>query len=49
MLTALASLIAVGKLSTPIQATYDVAQVKEAVTAATGQREGKILITPSQA
>jgi trans-2-enoyl-CoA reductase len=47
MLTGLASLIAAGKLSTPIQATYDVAQIKEAVTAAAGQREGKILITPS--
>jgi NADPH:quinone reductase-like Zn-dependent oxidoreductase len=47
MLNALASLIAAGKLSTPIQATYDVAQIKEAVTAAASQREGKILITPS--
>jgi mitochondrial enoyl-[acyl-carrier protein] reductase / trans-2-enoyl-CoA reductase len=48
LLTELAGLIAAGKLSTPIQATYDVAQIKEAVTvAAGGERQGKILITPS--
>jgi mitochondrial enoyl-[acyl-carrier protein] reductase / trans-2-enoyl-CoA reductase len=46
MLNALASLIAAGKLSTPIQATYDVAQIKEAITAATAQRDGKVLIAP---
>ena len=41
------SLIASGKLGTPIQATYDVAQVKEAVAAAAaGERQGEILITP---
>lgn len=50
LLTELAGLIAVGKLSTPIQATYDVSQIKEAVTAAAaGERQGKILIVPSQA
>lgn len=50
LLTELAGLIAVGKLSTPIQATYDVAQIKEAVTAAAaGERQGKILIVPSHA
>ena len=48
LLTELAGLIAAGKLSTPIQATYDVAQIKEAVVAAAaGERQGKILITPS--
>lgn len=50
LLTELAGLIAAGKLSTPIQATYDVAQIKEAVAAAaSGERQGKILIVPSQA
>lgn len=50
LLTELASLIAAGKLSAPIQATYDVAQIKEAVAAAAaGERQGKILITPSHA
>ena len=50
LLTELAGLIAAGKLSTPIQATYDVAQIKEAVAAAAaGERQGKILITPSHA
>ena len=49
LLTELAGLIAAGKLSAPIQATYDVAQIKEAVAAAAaGERQGKILITPSQ-
>jgi len=48
LLTELAGLIATGKLSTPIQATYDVAQIKEAVAAAAaGERQGKILITPA--
>jgi NADPH:quinone reductase-like Zn-dependent oxidoreductase len=46
MLTELAGHIAAGNLSTPIQATYDVAQIKDAITAATAQREGKVLITP---
>jgi trans-2-enoyl-CoA reductase len=49
LLSELAGLIAVGKLSTPIQATYDVSQIKEAVAAAAaGERQGKILITPTQ-
>ena len=48
LLTELAGLIAAGKLSTPIQASYDVAQIKEAVAAAaSGERQGKILIVPS--
>lgn len=47
LLTELAGLIAIGKLSTPIQATYDVAQIKDAVAAAAaGERQGKILIVP---
>lgn len=47
LLTELAGLITAGKLSTPIQATYDVAQIKDAVAAAAaGERQGKILITP---
>jgi NADPH:quinone reductase-like Zn-dependent oxidoreductase len=47
LLGELAGLIAAGKLSTPIQATYDVEQIKEAVTAAAaGERQGKILIAP---
>ncbi len=50
LLTELAGLIAAGKLSTPIQATYGVEQIKEAVAAAaSGERQGKILIVPSQA
>ena len=50
LLTELAGLIAAGKLSTPIQATYDVAKIKDAVAAAAaGERQGKILITPSHA
>lgn len=49
LLTELAGLIATDKLSTPIQATYDVAQIKEAVAAAAaGERQGKILIVPKQ-
>ena len=50
LLTELAGLIAASKLSTPIQATYDVAKIKDAVAAAAaGERQGKILITPAQA
>lgn len=50
LLTEIAGLIAAGKLGTPIQATYDVAQIKEAVAAAAaGERQGKILVTPAQA
>jgi len=50
LLTELAGLIAAGKLSTPIQATYDVAKIKDAVAAAAaGERQGKILITPAHA
>lgn len=50
LLTELAGLIAAGKLNTPIQATYDVSQIKEAVAAAAaGERQGKILITPTHA
>lgn len=50
LLSELAGLIAAGKLSTPIQATYDITQIKEAVAAASaGERQGKILITPSHA
>lgn len=48
LLSELAGLIAAGQLSTPIQATYDVAQIKEAIAAAVaGERQGKILITPT--
>jgi NADPH:quinone reductase-like Zn-dependent oxidoreductase len=48
LLGELAGLIAAGKLSTPIQATYDVAQIKQAVAAAAaGERQGKILVTPA--
>ncbi len=47
LLSELAGLIATGQLSTPIQRTYDVAQIKEAVAAAAaGERRGKILIVP---
>ncbi|HZX28710.1 MAG TPA: zinc-dependent alcohol dehydrogenase family protein [Telluria sp.] len=47
LLTELAGLIAAGKLKAPIQATYGVEQIKEAVAAAAaGERSGKILITP---
>nr|WP_255440437.1 zinc-binding dehydrogenase [Caenimonas sedimenti] len=50
LLTELAGLIASGKLSTAIQATYDVARIKEAVAAAAaGERQGKILVEPAQA
>ncbi|NRF67756.1 zinc-dependent alcohol dehydrogenase family protein [Aquincola sp. S2] len=50
LLTELAGLIAAGKLSTPIQATYEVGQIKEAIAAAAaGERQGKILIAPTHA
>jgi len=43
----IAELIATGKLHAPIQATYDVRDVKDAVAAAAnGRRSGKILIVP---
>lgn len=43
----IAKLIATGKLKTRIHATYDVTQIKDAVAAAaTGERDGKILIVP---
>jgi NADPH:quinone reductase-like Zn-dependent oxidoreductase len=49
LLSELAGLIAAGQLSTPIQATYGVEQIKEAVAAAAaGERQGKILIVPTQ-
>jgi len=49
LLTELANLIAAGKLSTPIQASYEVAQIKQAIAAAAaGERQGKILIVPAQ-
>jgi len=48
LLGELAGLIVAGKLSTPIQATYDVSQIKQAIAAAAaGGRQGKILITPA--
>ena len=49
LLTDLAGLIVAGKLHTPIHATYDVEQIKEAILAAADQRQGKILITPHHA
>lgn len=50
LLSELAGLIAAGKLSAPIQATYDVSQIQEAVAAAAaGERQGKILIVPKHA
>lgn len=43
----LAKLIASGKLTARVQATYDISQIKAAVTAAaTGERDGKILMVP---
>jgi NADPH:quinone reductase-like Zn-dependent oxidoreductase len=43
----LAKLIATGKLKARVHATYDINQIKEAVAAAaTGERDGKILIVP---
>ena len=48
LLTELAGLIATGQLHTPIQATYGVAQIKDAVAAAAaGERTGKILVVPT--
>ena len=42
-----AKLIATGQLKARVAATYDVSQIKEAVAAAaSGEREGKILIVP---
>ncbi|HEY9103148.1 zinc-dependent alcohol dehydrogenase family protein [Chitinimonas sp.] len=47
LLSELAGLIATGKLSAPIAASYDVSEIKAAVAAAAqGERTGKILITP---
>jgi len=43
----IAGLIATGKLSAPIHATYDVGEIQDAVAAAaSGGRSGKILIVP---
>ena len=43
----MATLIATGALHTKIHATYDVSEIKQAVTeAAKGERDGKILIVP---
>ena len=43
----IAGLIATGKLHAPVQATYDVSEIKDAVAAAaSGGRSGKILIVP---
>lgn len=48
LLAQLAGLIANGQLSAPIQATYDVSQIKVAVAAAAaGERQGKILVVPT--
>ncbi len=50
LLSELAGRIAAGQLHTPIQAGYEVAQIQEAVAAAAaGERQGKILITPTHA
>lgn len=50
LLTELAGRIAAGQLHTPIQATYDVAQIKDAISAAAaGERTGKVLIVPTHA
>ncbi len=44
----LTQLIAGGKLHAKVAATYDLSQIKEAVTAAaSGERDGKILIVPA--
>ncbi|HWS40549.1 MAG TPA: zinc-dependent alcohol dehydrogenase family protein [Arenimonas sp.] len=44
----IAMLIATGKLKSRIQATYPIEQIKDAVgAAATGERDGKILIVPN--
>ncbi len=43
----LAKLISTGKLKARVQATFDVSQIKEAIAAAaSGERDGKILIVP---
>ena len=43
----LAKLIATGKLTARVHATYDIGQIKEAVAAAAaGERDGKILMVP---
>ena len=43
----IAGLITTGKLHAPIQATYDVSEIKDAVAAAaSGGRSGKVLIVP---
>jgi NADPH:quinone reductase-like Zn-dependent oxidoreductase len=41
-----AQLIAAGKLKARVQATYDLDDIKTAVAAAAGEREGKILVVP---
>ena len=47
LLGEIAGLIAKGELHAPIQATYDISEIKEAVAvAASGGRSGKILIVP---
>jgi len=44
----LVGLIAAGKLAAPIQATYGIDRIKDAVAAAAaGERSGKILVTPN--
>ncbi|MDD2134588.1 zinc-dependent alcohol dehydrogenase family protein [Pseudomonas kurunegalensis] len=44
----LAALIAEGKLSAPVEATYDLSQIKEAVAAAAkGERAGKVILVPN--
>jgi len=44
----LAGLVAEGKLSAPIEATYDLSRIKDAVAAAAkGERGGKILLVPN--
>ena len=45
--TEIGSLIAAGTLHAPIHATYDVAEIEDAIAAAaSGGRSGKILIVP---
>lgn len=41
-----AGLIAKGKLHAPIQATFDVSEIKEAVALAASGGSGKVLIVP---
>jgi NADPH:quinone reductase-like Zn-dependent oxidoreductase len=46
----IATLIASGKLTARVQATYDITEIKQAVAAAaSGERTGKILIVPRAA